>query len=111
MSVIAPIVAPWYARYRARILCRPVAWRASLIAFSMASAPPSVKKTLSMSPGRISASFAPSRARTSVAKAGWTYCSFVACSVIAAMTRRSPWPMLTDISWLLKSMIRWPSGV
>ena len=38
-------------------------WRASLIAFSIASAPPSVKKTLSMSPGRISASFAPSRAR------------------------------------------------
>ena len=30
---------------------------------------------MSRSPGRISASFAPSRARDSVAKAGWTYCS------------------------------------
>jgi hypothetical protein len=82
-----------------------------LIAFSMASAPPSVRKTLSRSPGRISASFAPRRARGSVANAGWTYWSFVACSVIASMTRRSPWPMLTDISWLLKSRIRRPSGV
>jgi hypothetical protein len=92
-------------------LCRPVAWRASLIAFSIASAPPSVKNTLSMSPGRISASFAPRRARISVAKAGWTYWSWVACAVIASITRRSPWPMLTDISWLLKSRICWPSGV
>ena len=81
------------------------------MAFSTASAPPSVKNTLSMSPGRISASLAPSRARISVANAGCTYCSFSACAVIASMTRRSPWPMLTDISWLLKSMIRWPSGV
>ena len=46
-----------------------------------------------------------------VAKAGWTYWSFVAWAVIASMTRRSPWPMLTDISWLLKSRIRRPSGV
>ena len=64
-----------------------------------------------MSPGRISASFDPSRARISVAKAGWTYWSFVAWAVIASMTRRSPWPMLTDMSWLLKSRIRRPSGV
>ena len=49
--------------------------------------------------------------RISVANAGWTYWSLVACSVIASMTRRSPWPMLTDISWLLKSRIRLPSGV
>ena len=58
----------------------------------------------------ISASFWPRRPRISVAKAGWTYWSFVACSVIASMTRRSPWPMFTDISWLLKSRIRSPSG-
>ncbi len=89
----------------------PVAWRASLMAFSIASAPPRVKKTLSRSPGMISASLAPSRARISVANAGWTYCSLVAWAVMASMTRRSPWPMLTDISWLLKSRIRRPSGV
>ena len=64
-----------------------------------------------MSPGRISASLAPSRARISVANAGWTYWSLVAWAVIASMTRRSPWPMLTDMSWLLKSRIRSPSGV
>ena len=89
----------------------PLTCRANLIAFSIASAPPSVKNTLSMSPGRISASLAPSWARTSVVKAGWTYCNFVAWAVMASMTRLSPWPMLTDISWLLKSRIRRPSGV
>ena len=82
-----------------------------MIAFSIASAPPSVKNTLSMSPGRISASFAPSLARISVANAGWTYWSLVAWATIASMTRRSPWPMFTDISWLLKSRMRCPSGV
>ena len=30
---------------------------------------------------------------------------------MAAMTRGSPWPMLSAISWLLKSMNRVPSGV
>ena len=86
-------------------------WRANLIAFSIASAPPRVKKTLSRSPGRISASLAPSRARGSVAKAGWTYWSLGAWAAMASITRRSPWPMFTDMSWLLKSMIRLPSGV
>ena len=52
------------------ILCRPVKKRASLIAFSFASAPPLVKKKTSMSPGVISASFAASRARGSVAMNG-----------------------------------------
>ena len=47
----------------------------------------------------------------SVVNAGWTYWSFVACAVMASMTRRSLWPMLTDMSWLLKSRIRRPSGV
>ena len=59
----------------------------------------------------ISAIFAPRRARISVAKAGWTYWSFAAWAVMASMIRRSPWPTFTDISWLLKSMIRRPSGV
>jgi hypothetical protein len=40
-------------------------------AFSTASAPPFVKKKASMSPGQISASFAPSRARGSVAMNGF----------------------------------------
>jgi hypothetical protein len=40
------------------------------MAFSLASAPPFVKKNVSMSPGVISASFAPSRARGSVAIVG-----------------------------------------
>ena len=51
-------------------LGRPVTVRAILIAFSLASLPPSVNSTLSMSPGRSSASFRPSRARTSVAMNG-----------------------------------------
>jgi len=40
------------------------------MAFSVASAPPLVKKKQSMSPGVISASLAPSFARTSVAMNG-----------------------------------------
>jgi hypothetical protein len=40
------------------------------MAFSLASAPPFVKKNTSMSPGVISASFSPSRARASVAMNG-----------------------------------------
>ncbi len=59
----------------------------------------------------ISAILAPRRARISVTKAGCTYCSFAAWAVMASRTRRSPWPMFTDISWLLKSMMRRPSGV
>jgi hypothetical protein len=51
-------------------LWRPVTTRATRIAFSTASAPPFVKKKVSMSPGVISASFAPSRARASVAMKG-----------------------------------------
>jgi hypothetical protein len=30
---------------------------------------------------------------------------------MAWMMRCSPWPAFTDISWLLKSMKRFPSGV
>ena len=52
------------------ILWRPVTIRAILIAFSFASAPPSVKNDFSMSPGNSSASFCPSSARTSYAMNG-----------------------------------------
>ena len=37
--------------------------------------------------------------------------SVSACSLIALMTRSSPCPMLTHMSWQLKSMKRLPSGV
>ncbi len=70
VAAMTPPVAPWYERYRARIFWRPVTCRASLMAFSFASAPPPVKKLTSISPGRISASFWPSRARGSWAMKG-----------------------------------------
>jgi hypothetical protein len=57
-------------RYRARIFGLPVRVRAILMAFSLASLPARVKKTLSMSPGSSSASLRPRRARGSVAIAG-----------------------------------------
>jgi hypothetical protein len=85
--------------------------RASLIAFSFASAPPLVKKNVSMSPGAIAASFCPSLARASVAMKGLAYASVSACRWMARTTRGSPWPMLTHISWLLKSRKRRLSGV
>ena len=80
VAVIAAAVAPWYERYRARIFCRPVTARAILNAFSFASAPPLVKKNTSISPGAISASFAASRARGSVAMKGLAYGSTAAWS-------------------------------
>ena len=86
-------------------------WRASFTAFSLASAPAFVKKNTSMSPGVISASFAPRSARGAVAMNGFANASVDSCSWIARMTRSSPWPMFTDMSWLLKSMKRLPSGV
>ena len=73
------------------------------IAFSLASAPPFVKKKTSMSPGASSASFAPSRARGSVARNGLAYASTAACSWIAFTTFGCEWPTFEHISWLLKS--------
>ena len=66
----APFVAPWYERYRAMILLRPVTRRASLTAFSFASAPPFVKNETDRSPGVTSASIRPSRERDSFAIGG-----------------------------------------
>ncbi len=74
------------------------------MAFSTASAPPLVKKNVSMSPGVISASLAPSRARGSVAMNGLAYARVAACSWMAFTTFGWEWPMLEHISWLLKSM-------
>ncbi|MND00721.1 hypothetical protein D3C83_194360 [compost metagenome] len=72
--------------------------RAMRIAFSFASAPPLVKKKVSMSPGVISASFAASRARTSVAINGFAYDNVSACFWIARTTRSSLCPMFTHIN-------------
>jgi hypothetical protein len=44
--LIAVVVLPWYERYVERILCLPVCNRAMRTAYSTASAPPLVKKTL-----------------------------------------------------------------
>jgi len=85
------------------ILWRPVARRAILMAFSFASAPPSVKNVFFRSPGVISASISPRIPRTSVAWYGDTYGSLAAWSWMALMTRRSPWPMFTFMSCELKS--------
>ena len=81
------------------------------MAFSLASAPPLVKKNVSMSPGVTSASFAPRRARGSVAMNGLAYASDAAWSWMARITFGWPCPMLVHISWLLKSRNRLPSGV
>ena len=68
------------------ILWRPVYQRASLIAFSFASAPPFVKNENDRSPGVTSASSFPSRERDSVAIGGPIVASVSACSLIAATT-------------------------
>jgi hypothetical protein len=47
----------------------------------------------------------------SVAMNGLAKSSVWSCSATALMTRCSPWPRFTDMSWLLKSMKRFPSGV
>jgi hypothetical protein len=66
------------------ILCRPVYQRASLIAFSFASAPPFVKNDIVRSPGVTSASSCPSRERDSLAIGAPIVHSCSACSLIAA---------------------------
>ena len=81
------------------------------MAFSFASAPPFVKKKTSMSPGAISASFAPRRARGSVAMNGFAYGQRRRLLLDRLDdTRSSPWPMLTHINWLLKSRNRLSFG-
>ena len=85
------------------ILCRPVYQRASLIAFSFASAPPFVKKDICRSPGVTSASSRASVERASVAIGGPIVHSFSACSLIAATTFGCWWPIETFTSWEAKS--------
>ena len=73
------------------------------MAFSVASAPPLVKNTMSRSPG---ASSAMSRAASLVASLAWigaTVHSLSAWALMAATSLGCWWPMLTLTSWLEKS--------
>jgi hypothetical protein len=76
-------------------LYRPVTSRAILTAFSLASAPPSVKNTL-VNPGPASAS---SRSASSVLAGNTAWAvdrhSWSAWRLIASTIRRRPWPALT----------------
>jgi hypothetical protein len=74
------------------ILCRPVYQRASLIAFSFASAPPFVKNDIARSPGVTSERSRPSFERDSLAIGGPIVHSCSACSLIAATTFGCWWP-------------------
>jgi hypothetical protein len=83
--------------------------RASLTAFSFASAPPFVKNDIERSPGVTSASSFPSRDRDSLAIGGPIVASFSAWSLIAWTTFGWEWPIETLTSWLAKSRYRFPS--
>ena len=76
---------------------------AILIAFSLASAPPLVKKKTSMSPGARLGQLRPSFARASVAMNGLRTAAPPPAPAIARVTRSSPWPIFTHINWELKS--------
>ena len=73
------------------------------MAFSVASAPPLVKNTMSRSPGASSAISRAASLRASLAWIGATVQSLSACSLIAATSLGCWWPMLTLTSWLEKS--------
>jgi hypothetical protein len=73
------------------------------MAFSLASAPPLVKKTLpNVEPARARMRFAASP-RARLAWAGATVVSTSACALIAATTAGCWCPMLVFTSWLEKS--------
>ena len=73
------------------------------MAFSVASAPPFVKNTMSRSPGASSAIRRAASLRASLAMNGAIVQSLSACSLIAATSFGCWWPMLTLTSWLAKS--------
>ena len=83
--------------------------RASLIAFSFASAPPFVKKLIDRSPGVTSASSLPSRERDAVAIGGPIVASCSAWSLIAWTIFGCEWPIETLTSCEAKSRYRFPS--
>ena len=73
------------------------------IAFSVASAPPLVKNTLSMLSGATSMMRRAASDRSALAWNGAMVHSRPAASWIAAISLGCWWPRLTFISWLLKS--------
>ena len=79
------------------------------MAFSIASAPPLVKKTLFMPSGARPAIRLAASPRASLACCGAMVASLAACSWIAATTFGCWWPMLVLTSWLEKSRYRLPS--
>ena len=103
VATTAAPVLPWYERYAETTLSRPVCRRAIRIAFSLASAPPLVKKTLENPAGACDRMRSAACPRVRLAVAGAIVVSVAACSWIAATTRGCWWPMLTLTSWLEKS--------
>ena len=80
------------------ILWRPVKKREILIAFSFASAPPLVKKNVSMSPGVISASFC-SQSSSRLGRHKRIRVSERLRLLVNRLNHRSsPCPILTDIN-------------
>ena len=79
------------------------------MAFSLASAPPLVKKILSMPSGASSAMRAAASPRAAFACWGATVASLPACSAMAATMAGCWWPALVLTSWLEKSRKRAPS--
>ncbi len=73
------------------------------MAFSIASAPPLVKNTLSMPAGARSVIRRAASPRARLAVGGEIVVRSAACSWIAATTAGCWWPMLTLTSWLEKS--------
>ena len=83
---------------------RPVWIRAMRTAFSIASAPPLVKKTwVNRSPGARSTMSRAASERAALACCGATVASSAACSWIAATTLGWPKPMFVKTSWPEKS--------
>src|SRR4029453_3008339 len=79
------------------------------MAFSLASAPPLVKNTLSMFDGAWARIFSAAMARVWLAWEGATVASVSSCCLMASMRRGCWWPMLVLTSWLEKSRYVLPS--
>ena len=73
------------------------------IAFSLASAPPAVKKTFSKPSGARCRISRAASARVAFPWAGATVVSLDSCSVMPAMILGCWWPMFVNTSWPEKS--------
>ncbi|MCP2318125.1 hypothetical protein APR12_003478 [Nocardia amikacinitolerans] len=90
-------------------LSRPVCRRASRMAFSLASAPPLVKNTLSIPSGASDVIRWAASPRRRFAVAGPMVARRAAWSAIAAVTTGCWWPMFTLTIWLAKSRYSRPA--